>query len=166
MFARKMRIKFSNSFIDSCAFDPKYGVEQAAANEIFRLDAEHDLSLLIAHSVRKELEHPNTPEWVKRKGLSKIHSIQVQLTRDELALKRNIHTILTGNGKPEKMKEDAEHIFEAQKYGSCFITTDGRLLKHAADIHALCSVVILRPSEFLEYVRAAIEDASGDLDED
>jgi hypothetical protein len=160
-----MRIKFTNSFIDSCAFDPKYGVEQAAANEIFRLDAEHDLSLLIAHSVRKELEHPNTPEWVRREGLSRIYSIKVQLTRDEVALKRRIHAILTGNGKPKKMKEDAEHIFEAQKYGSCFVTTDGRLLKRAADIHALCSVVILKPSEFLEYVRAAIQ-ASSHSDED
>lgn len=160
-----MRIKFTNSFIDSCAFDPKYGVEQVAADEIFRLDAEYDLSLLIAHSVRKELEHPNTPGWVRRQGLSRIHSIQVQLTRDEIALRRNIHAILTGNGKPEKMREDAEHIFEAQKYGSCFITTDGRLLKRAADIHALCNVVILKPSEFLGYVRVAIQDASSHPDE-
>lgn len=160
MVPRKVRVKFTNSFIDSCAFDPKYGPEQAAANEIFRLDSIHDLSLLIAHSVRKELEHPNTPEWVKREGLSRIYSIKVQLTRDEMALKREIHAILTGNGKPEKMKEDAEHIFEAQKYGSCFVTTDERLLKRAADINALCSVVILKPSKFLEYVRAAIQDAS------
>src|SRR5690349_8068774 len=105
MVPRKVRVKFTNAFIDSCAFDPKYGPEQAAANEIFRLDSKHDLSLLIAHSVRKELEHPNTPPWVKAEGLSRIHSIQVQLTRDELALKRDIHAILTGNGKPEKMKE-------------------------------------------------------------
>jgi hypothetical protein len=161
-----MRIKFTNSFIDSCAFDPKYGIEQLAAKEIFRLDAEHDLSLLIAHSVRKELEHPNTPEWVKREGLSRIYSIKVQLTRDEVALKKRIHAILTGNGRPEKMKEDAEHILEAQKYGSCFVTTDGRLLKRAADIHALCSVVILKPSEFLGYVRAAIQDASSHPDEE
>ena len=48
--------------------------------------------------------------------------------------------------------DDARHVFETQKYGSYFVTTDARLLKRAEEIKTECGVDILRPSQFLELV--------------
>ena len=144
----------ANSSVDSCAFDPKYGPEDKAANEIFRLHKEEGLIIQIAHSTQKEVDHPNTPDWVKRAAAGMIYTLQVDLKQDERTRFRRIHAILTGQGRPENMEEDARHIFEAQKYGLYFITTDRRLLKRAKEIGALCGLEILLPSQFLELVRS------------
>jgi hypothetical protein len=57
----------TNSFLDSCAFDPKYHPEDLAATELFRLHQTEHLRMLLAHSNKKEVDHPNTPPWVKTK---------------------------------------------------------------------------------------------------
>lgn len=142
----------TNSFVDSCAFDPKYDPEDKAAKEIFRLHKEERLGILLAHSNQKEVDHPNTPAWVKRQAASLIYSSNVSLTPNEMTLLQKIHDVLSGQGKPENVEQDARHIFEAQKYGSYFVTTDDRILKRAGEIEILCSVQILRPSEFLKMV--------------
>jgi hypothetical protein len=146
----------TNNFIDSCAFDPKYAPEDAASTEIFLLHREHDLGLEIAHSTLKEVEHPNTPAWVKQEAHGLVYTIPTALTPNEFKYLHIIETILTGNGKPEKMAQDALHIFEAQKYGSYFITTDDRILKMADQLLREVSVAILKPSKFLALAREHI----------
>ena len=142
----------TNTLLDSCAFDPANREEQQAADELFRLHREKELSLAIAHSTKREIEHPNTPHWVKREASAKLFSMQVQLTPQELTIKNKLHALITGNGKAEKYAADAEHIFEAQKYGSYFVTADGRLLDKASEVRALCGVIVLLPSELLHLV--------------
>ncbi len=144
----------TNSFLDSCAFDPKYHPEDQAATELFRLHQKEGLGILLAHSNQKEVDHPNTPAWVKTKAAGLIYTTSVTLTPGEKSRLRKIHAILTGNGKPENVEEDARHIFEAQKYGSYFVTTDERLLNRADELKSACGVEILRPSEFLQLVRS------------
>jgi hypothetical protein len=139
-----------NNFIDSCAFDPKYSPEDQASLEIFQRSENDEFILNISHSNLKEIDHPNTPNWVKREANKLIYSIQTRLTNNKIELKTKILKILTGNGKPEKMAKDAEHVFEASKYGRYFITTDKRILNKKKELEDLCSVIILKPSEFLE----------------
>lgn len=146
----------TNNFIDSCAFDPKYAPEDAASTEIFRLHREHNLGLEIAHSTLKEAEHPNTPAWVRTEAQELVYTIPTTLTPNEVNYLHRIQTILTGNGKAEKMLQDAMHVFEAQKYGSYFITTDSRILKKADELRREVFVVILKPSEFLTLAREHI----------
>jgi hypothetical protein len=142
----------TNSFLDSCAFDPKYHPEDQAANELFRLHQTEHLGIILAHSNQKEVDHPNTPAWVKAKAAGLIYTTSVMLTSGESSRLNRIQAILAGNGKPENVADDARHVFEAQKYGSYFITTDERLLKRAEAIRTECTVDILRPSQFLELV--------------
>jgi len=60
--------KISNIFLDSCAFDPKYSPEDQASQEIFQRHKSDELRTLdIAHSNLKEIDHPNTPDWVKKR---------------------------------------------------------------------------------------------------
>jgi hypothetical protein len=139
-----------NNFIDSCAFDPKYSPEDKASREIFQRSENDEINLNIAHSNQKEIAHPNTPEWVKREANKLIFSIKTGLTNSEIKLKAEILKILAGKGNPEKMTSDAEHVFEASKYGRYFITTDKRILEKNNELENICSVMILNPSEFLK----------------
>jgi len=124
--------------------------EDQASIEIFQRSENDDFILNISHSNLKEIDHPNTPNWVKIEANKLIYSIQIGLTNEEIKLKTEILKILTGNGKPEKNGKDAEHVFEASKYGRYFITTDKRILNKKKELEDLCSVIILKPSEFLE----------------
>jgi hypothetical protein len=150
----------TNSFVDSCAFDPKYHPENQAATELFRLHQAERLGIRLAHSNQKEVDHPNTPAWVKQKAAGLVYTNTVPLSSDERTRLGKIHAILSGDGKPENVEDDARHIFEAQKYGSYFVTTDDRLLRRADKIRAECSVQILRPSEFLSLVRSHVRPNS------
>jgi hypothetical protein len=144
----------TNNFVDSCAFDPKYDPEDKAATEIFSLHQEKDLGIIIAHSTQKEIEHPNTPSWVKKEDSGLIYTLPISLTSEEKALLQKIERTLAGSGKRENIIQDARHIFEAQKYGSYFVTTDDRLLNKAYEIQKLCRVKIILPSEFLSIVQS------------
>lgn len=142
----------NNNFIDSCAFDPKYEPEDSASVDIFKLSQEGKILIQIAHSTQKELEHPNTPAWVKSEAQQLIYTIKVPLIANEENKLREIELILAGNGKVENIVQDARHIFEAQKYGSYFITTDNRILSRAHELHLACGISILKPSNFLSLV--------------
>ena len=105
---------------------------------------------MIAHSNMKEIEHPKTPVWVKQEALSRIHTIETNLTPQELAIKQKIHAILSGNGKPERMIKDAEHVFESHKYGGYFVTNDNRIVKKREEISKISNALIVKPTELLE----------------
>lgn len=140
----------ANSFLDSCAFDPKYAPEDQAAQEIRALGHDGIVSLLLAHSNQKEIDHPNTPEDVKRKAVAMIYTLKNAITPEEVRRKEAIHSILTGNGTPEKYEADAEHVFEAGKYAGYFITTDQRILNKRNELRQVCPAIILTPTEWLK----------------
>ncbi|MBK9160294.1 MAG: hypothetical protein IPM27_01785 [Nitrosomonadales bacterium] len=143
----------TNSFLDTCAFDPKYAPEDEAAREIHRIAKEGSISVLLAHSNQKEIEHPNTPEDVKREARSMIYTVETALTSGERTQKAEIHRILTGNGKPEKYAADATHVFEAGKYIGYFITADRRVLDKRDELREVSPAIVLTPSEWLRIYR-------------
>ncbi|RUO29710.1 hypothetical protein CWE12_06990 [Aliidiomarina sedimenti] len=143
---------YANIFIDSCAFDPKYEPETSASDEIFERYEKGEINLVVAHSTLKESEHPNTPTHVKAAAAKKLYTIETGLAQHERQKKQEIWDILTGNGKPEKMQQDAEHVFEAHKYGGYFITTDNRILKLRGELHKICNAHIVKPGELLALI--------------
>ena len=145
-----------SNFIDSCAFDPKYEPEASASVEIFKLSESEEFILEIAHSTQKEIDHPNTPGWVKKLASGLNYSISVQLTPNEKKLLNDVEVILAGNGKIENIKQDAWHVFEAAKYGHYFITTDKRILARADALRERSSVNVLPPTEFLASLKKYI----------
>lgn len=152
-----------NNSIDSCAFDPKYEPEASASVELFELSEREHFNLEIAHSTQRELEHPNTPAWVKEKAGGLIFSVNVQLTESEMKLLSDIEIILAGNGKIENIKQDALHVFEAQKYGDYFITTDKRILARSELLRQRCSLNVLLPSQFLASAKKHIAEAKNEV---
>lgn len=139
----------ANIFIDSCAFDPKVEPENSWAEDIFRHYENEEITLIVSHSNMKEAEHPNTPPHIKAEAASKIFSLETTLTPTEIAIKNEIWSILTGNGKPEKMKPDSEHVFEAHKYGGYFVTNDRRIINKCQELQRICNAIIVTPCELM-----------------
>lgn len=142
-----------NNYLDSCAFDPKYAPEDSAAQEIRSLWKDEHIRLVLLHSIQKEVEHPNTPADVKREAGRMLYTMPTGLNVEEVARRQKIHAILTGNGKPENCAWDADHVFEAGKYGGYFITTDRRILTKREELRNVTAVVILTPSKWLKVFR-------------
>ena len=153
MTRRHIDPRITNNFLDSCAFDPKYSPEDAAALHLFELYKNDVLLLQIAHSTQKELEHPNTPSWVKREAANLVYTIETPLTPEQRKVKDEVLRILAGNGKPENMFQDAQHVFNAGNYGSYFVTTDERILEKRAELGGLCDVDIVKPSELIAILK-------------
>ncbi len=114
----------------------------------------NQVRLLLTHSNQKELEHPRTPEDVKREARSMIFTIETDLTPEERKKRAEIHRVLTGNGKPEKYEADARHVFEASKYVGYFITADRRILEKRGELRAVCAATIVTPTELLAIYHA------------
>lgn len=150
MTTRYLDPRITNIFMDSCAFDPKYYPENEASDKLFQLKEAGELNLIIAHSNQKEIDHPNTPKWVKREAQYAIYTIKTNLINDEEKAKEDILCILSGSGKQENMRQDADHLFEASKYGaSYFVTTDKKILKKGEELFKQYQVNVLLPSELL-----------------
>ena len=143
------------SFIDSCAFDPKYSPEHESAEQIRLLWKSGQVLIVIAHSTAKEIAHPNTPSAVKAEAATMFKTYETLLTPREESRKRAMHVILTGNGNPDKVAADATHVFDARKYGGCFVTTDYRILSKAKELSGVWpTLVIVKPSDWLSAYRA------------
>ncbi len=70
-------------------------------------------------------------------------------TANEKVLRQKVLDTVTGAGKPENMEKDAEHIYEAQKYGSYFVTTDDKLLERGTPSEILTAVELLLVARIL-----------------
>lgn len=137
-------------FMDSCALDPKFEPETSAAKELFEYYDEGKIHMTLAGSVYEEAQHKNTPINTKVEADYMVVSPSLdELSDSDIAVKKEIWSILTGNGKPEKMERDALHVFEAHRYKSYFITVDARINKLKDQIHKACNARIIKPSELL-----------------
>ncbi len=142
-----------DAFIDSCAFDPKCSPQSESSLEIFQLHEANEILLQIPYPAEKEINHPHTPEWVKKKALEFVYTIETSLTFEEKKLLAIIEAILSNGGKIDNIKNDARNIFEAQKDSASFITTDKRLLGKQVALKEACSIALYLPSEFLAYFK-------------
>ncbi len=141
-------------FFDSCAFDGGDIDEQRASNEIRNLFFIHSGRINVLHSVQKEINYPKTPQWVKDLAATYIGTLQVSLTSEEQAVLSDIERIIVGDGILENYRTDCRHIYEAQKYGRYFVTTDKRILRRSDAIRRrVGTLYIVRPTEFVDIVK-------------
>jgi len=144
MAHRQRPPRYTHSFIDSCAFDPG-GIEEAASRRIL----EKWPNIIVAHSVQKELDHPNTPDDVKRMGQALVYTIETELTPELISKKDEIRILIQGNARPGKHKGDADHLFELYKHGGgYFVTTDERLLSYSDELFRRYFITTIKPSEY------------------
>lgn len=53
--------EYSQFFLDTCAFDPKYAPEDKSAAGLWQIFEDGILHLVLAHSNQCEIDHPSTP---------------------------------------------------------------------------------------------------------
>jgi len=137
--------RYTHTFIDSCAFNPDSMEEEAASRRIL----EKWPNVIVAHSVQKELDHPNTPDDVKRMGNALVYTIETELSPELLRKRDEIRTLIQGNSKPGQHKSDADHIFELYKYGGgYFVTTDARLLSYSDTLFRNYFITTIKPTKY------------------
>jgi len=144
MVKQQLSPEYAKTFIDSCAFNPG-GEEEKASRRILSDRPE----IIVAHSVQKEIAHPNTPSDVKALANSQIYTISTSLTPGEIQARDDIHVLVQGNAKPNKHKDDADHLFELYKFGGgYFITTDTRLLSLGKTLFDRYTITTMLPTEY------------------
>ena len=106
---QQLHPKYTHSFIDSCAFNPIDKDEALCSRRL--LDKSYELGLLlqIAHSIQKEIDHPNTPKYVKELAQNLIYTIKTELTNPEKEKRDEIRALIRGNAKIGKHEKDADH---------------------------------------------------------
>jgi len=137
--------RYTHTFIDSCAFDPDGMEEETASRRIL----EKLPNVIVAHSVQKELDHPNTPDDVKRMGNALVYTIETALSPELLRKRDEIRTLIQGNSRPGQHKSDADHLFELYKYGGgYFVTTDARLLSYSDTLFRNYFITTIKPTKY------------------
>ena len=150
--AQRIDPRYFPSLIDANVLDRVEGPDDDVVDQILALAEDLTISLMLPHSVKSEIEHPNTPADVKRRALQLIYTMPVSLTPGELERHQRVRHLVRGNAKSGKHDRDAYHMVEAAKHGGYFITRDKRLLKKRSDIAHLLGAgfAIVTPAEFLE----------------
>ncbi len=134
----------THTFMDSCAFSPEEEEEPAS-----RRILEKCPNIIVAHSVQKELNHPNTPEDIRQLSMAFIYTIEGDLTQEEIERRNEFRMLIQGNASAGRHKNDADHLFELSKYGGgYFVTTDRRLLKHSETLFKRYFITTIEPSEY------------------
>ena len=140
---------YCHTFIESCAFNPLDKDECVCSRRLLARSDDSGFMLIVSHSVQKEIDHPNTPGDVKLLATKALFTLEEDLTSNELEMREEIRTLIRGNAKPGKHENDADHIFELQKYGGgYFITTDSRLLSKSKELFAKYFVTTIKPTDF------------------
>lgn len=149
MAHRQRHPNYTHTFIDSCAFDPHDKEEEKCSRRLLARYNNGELVLQIAHSVQKEINHPNTPSDVKALAQPLIYTIESELTPELHRSRNEIRALVQGNAQKGTHESDADHIFELYKYGGgYFVTTDNRLLSLSEQLFGGYFVTTIKPCAY------------------
>ena len=145
---------YNPAYFDSCAFDGGNEQEQLDSKEARALLKEKECDILLLHSVKKEIDYPQTPQWVKDEAATLIYTIDMQQSNIDPKELADTQQIIVGNGDFKKREADCMHVALAVTFGRYFITTDNGILKHSGEIlDRFSSLFIMKPSEFLAIIK-------------
>ncbi len=147
-------------FYDSCAFDGGDLKQQEASLKVQKILESNKVKIILMHSVVSEIKNSKTPEWIRRKEIRSLKTVKLPLTEAEQLTLLDIQNIIVGNGSAERRRADCVHVFEAQKYGGYFVTSDEGIYKHADVIQAKYGLNIVSPDGFLKIVNSNSSNSS------
>lgn len=126
-------------------------LETKAVELIVKLQLDQSISLVIPFSVKKELEHENTPLYVKIIASGFLFSDEVYFENHHQVALSKVEKILKGNCIDGKHKKDALHVYESSRNsGRYFITKDKILLKKSNELKEFLSIKVVKPTEFID----------------
>jgi hypothetical protein len=138
------------NILDEIKIDETEDIETNAVKSIVQLKLDGHINLIIPFSVKKELEHANTPLLTKVKASDFLFSDEIFFEAHHQIALSQVEKILKGNCIDDKHKKDALHVYESSRNsGRYFITKDKRILKKSHELKELLSIKIVKPSDFL-----------------
>lgn len=143
--------RYGNIALDANALDYD-GMRDGQVDRLLELHEMEKISLMVPGSVLREAANPKTPARVRSLMANQIYSLDVSRTRDEQQKLLQLQQLLQGNARAGKHDADGEHLFEAQKYCTHFITHDGRIIQRRGEIAKLLgnTLTIFTVEEFFE----------------
>ncbi len=120
-----------NVAIDANALNRDCSAHDVLVTRLLELHAAGTIRLIVPKGVRKEIVDPRTPAHIRAAATPMIFSYLVGLNPEEQRKRRLIEQELQGNAAPGRHAADADHLFEAAKYGGYFITHDQRILNRS-----------------------------------
>jgi hypothetical protein len=119
--------RFGCVFLDANALDR----DETLSSRLLDLAESEKIKLQIPKRVLNEIRSIRTPERTRAAMLDQIFTEPVALTFDEEAKLDSARRLFRGDALSDKHDADADHVFEADKYGArYFITHDNRILKN------------------------------------
>ena len=144
--------RIGNIHLDANALEPPSPADKLLVPQFKKMKQDHGLSVVNPHGVQVEIDDPRTPTSTKR-DMEGIYTIPTNLTPEEQKDRSNLQALLRGGAALGKHAADADHIFEAAKYGGrYFVTHDKRLLKRKKEIAEITGdgLMIVTLREFMD----------------
>lgn len=124
-----------------------------------------EMQIMLPHSVKAEIEHPNTPALVRDRASAFIYSFDTKIASADTL--RQARAIMRGNAASDKHDRDAEHCCDAAIWGSFFVTLDARIIRKRDEMLVLFpGLWIMTPLGWianLEHHRRVAPDGDDDL---
>jgi hypothetical protein len=141
-----------NVAIDANALNRDGSTHDALVARLLDLYAAGTIRLMLPKGVREEIQDLRTPAHIRAATTPMIFSYSLGLNSEEQRKRRLIEQELQGNAKPGKHAADADHLFEAAKYGGYFVTHDQRILGRSSNMRNLLppSLNVVTLAGFLE----------------
>ena len=152
MTRRPLDPRNANVAIDTNALNRGDRVYDAMVDRLLGLSAGGTIRLILPKGVRVEMLDPRTPAYIRTTAAPMMFSYAVGLNSEEQRRRRLIERELQGNAASGKHTADADHLFEAAKYCTYFITQDRRILTRSGRMRDLFppSLTVLTLAECLE----------------
>ncbi len=137
--------------VDANALNKDGSGNDALVDRFLDLKREGKVRPITPHGVRREVQHPRTPQHVSGPMLSGLYTLPTELTAPERQQLNKIEKALQGNARLGKHADDAKHLFDAGKHCAYFITHDKRILKRSHGLDVLPpSLTVVTLAEFLK----------------
>lgn len=142
--------RYGNIALDANALNYD-SMRDGQVDRLLDLNEKEKIGLVVPYSVLREAANPKTPPRVRNLMAEQIYSLDVSRTQDELQMLLQLRQLMQGNAQSGKHDADGEHLFEAQKYCTHFITHDGRIIQRRGEIAKLLgnTLTIFTVEEFL-----------------
>ena len=143
--------RFHGTMIDAHLLDDigdERADQRAARDKMIELPS-NQYAIMLPHSVKAEIDHPNTPSETKNRASAFVYSFDTAIVAPSLLAQAK--AIMRGNAVSQKHDQDAEHCCDAAAWGSFFVTLDKRTLKKRDEIRRLLpGLWIMTPAEWVE----------------
>ncbi|MUK51444.1 hypothetical protein [Aliivibrio fischeri] len=139
-------------YFDSCAFNGGTDEDIEAAGKLIHIFESTNNKIMLSYSVAEEMNHSKAPEDKRHRAEYSIKTVRIPLTDEETSKLKKIEEIMLGKSSSSKRKADCLHVFEAQKYGRYFVSSDDHIYPYAESIFNEFGLYIVRPIELLKIV--------------